>query len=102
MSVNELRQSEMMAHLWDALSKGQDIGPPGRLVFVMVARHFLSEAELLELLRRNSEPEHRFNTHQIWVLSESPAWAQSGGQVTNAVMFQTFPANALIFRAAYY
>jgi len=55
MSVAGLRKSEMMAHLLDALSKGQDIGHYGRLVFVMVARHFLSEVELLDLLRRDPD-----------------------------------------------
>jgi hypothetical protein len=43
LSVVELRKNEMMAHLMDALSQGQDIGHYGRLAFVMVARHFLSE-----------------------------------------------------------
>ena len=40
----------MMAHLLDALEKGEDIGHYGRLVFVMVARHFIDESELLDLL----------------------------------------------------
>ena len=40
----------MMAHLLDALSQGQDIGHYGRLVFVMVARHFISEDQLFEQL----------------------------------------------------
>ena len=44
-----------MAHLLDALSRGEDVGHYGRLVFVMVARHFLSEAELFELLRRDPD-----------------------------------------------
>jgi hypothetical protein len=51
MSVTALRKSEMMAHLLDALSQGQDIGHYGRLVFVMVARHFLSEKEISTLLQ---------------------------------------------------
>jgi DNA primase large subunit len=55
MSVAELRKSEMMGHLLDALSNGEDIGHYGRLVFVMVARHFLSEVELFELLRRDPD-----------------------------------------------
>ena len=38
----------MMAHLMDALSQGQDIGHYGRLVFVMVVRHFLSEDQLFK------------------------------------------------------
>jgi DNA primase large subunit len=54
MSGAELRKNAMMAHLIDALSRGEDIGHYGRLVFVMVARHFLSEDQLLKLL--NSDP----------------------------------------------
>jgi DNA primase large subunit len=50
MSVAELRKNAMMAHLIDALSRGEDIGHYGRLVFVMVARHFLPEDQLLKLL----------------------------------------------------
>jgi hypothetical protein len=45
-----LRDSEMMAHLMDALEKGTDIGHYGRLTFAMVARHFLDEDEMLRLL----------------------------------------------------
>ncbi|HEX8218232.1 MAG TPA: hypothetical protein VF914_03350 [Chloroflexia bacterium] len=45
-----LRDSEMMAHLMDALEKGTDIGHYGRLTFAMVARHFLGEDEMLRLL----------------------------------------------------
>ncbi len=41
----------MMAHLMDALSQGEDIGHYGRLVFVMVARHFLSEDQLFKQLK---------------------------------------------------
>jgi hypothetical protein len=51
MAVAELRKNKMMAHLMDALSKGEDIGHYGRLVFVMVARHFLSEDELFKQLQ---------------------------------------------------
>ncbi|HEY2975783.1 MAG TPA: hypothetical protein VGJ48_24935 [Pyrinomonadaceae bacterium] len=51
MSVAELRQNGMMAHLMDALSRREDIGHYGRLVFVMVARHFLSEDQLFEQLQ---------------------------------------------------
>lgn len=46
-----LRDSAMMAHLLDALERGEDIGEYGRLTFVMVARHFLKENELLKLLQ---------------------------------------------------
>jgi hypothetical protein len=47
-----LRDSPMMAHLLDALEKGTDIGHYGRLTFAMIARHFLAEDELVDLLAR--------------------------------------------------
>lgn len=52
--VEELRREPMMAHLFDALGKGKDIGHYGRLVFAMVAHHFLSEEEMLQWLRKDS------------------------------------------------
>ncbi len=48
--VDELRKSPMMAHLLDALDEGKDVGHYGRLVFAMIARHFLDEEELVRLL----------------------------------------------------
>lgn len=54
--MEALRKSPMMVHLLDALEQGTDIGHYGRLTFVMVARHFLNEEELGELL--SSQPEH--------------------------------------------
>jgi len=55
MPVEDLRKDEMMAHLMDSLESGQDIGHYGRLVFTMVARHFLSEDELVEWLRKDPD-----------------------------------------------
>jgi hypothetical protein len=52
----ELRNSPMMAHLLDALESGTDIGHYGRLTFVMVARHFLPEDEIVDLL--SHQPDH--------------------------------------------
>jgi hypothetical protein len=40
----------MMTHLLDSLDAGQDIGHFGRLVFAMVARHFMDDEELRETL----------------------------------------------------
>lgn len=51
-----LRDSPMMAHLLDALEEGTDIGHYGRLVFAMVARHFLDEKEIVRLLGK--QPDH--------------------------------------------
>jgi hypothetical protein len=51
----DLRDSPMMAHLLDALEDGTDIGHYGRLVFAMIARHFLPEDEMVRLL--SSQPD---------------------------------------------
>jgi hypothetical protein len=53
MAAEDLRKNGMMAHLLDALESGQDIGHYGRLVFAMVARHFLSEEELIQWLLKD-------------------------------------------------
>lgn len=51
MAVEELRKNDMIAHL---LNAGKDIGHYGRLVFAMVARHFLSEDELISYLQKDA------------------------------------------------
>jgi hypothetical protein len=51
--MEELRRSEMMAHLLDALAAGQDIGHYGRLVFAMVAHHFLDDETLVRTLSQD-------------------------------------------------
>jgi hypothetical protein len=48
----DLCRSPMMAHLLDAMEAGTDVGHFGRLVFAIVARHFLDDAELVGLLSR--------------------------------------------------
>jgi DNA primase large subunit len=50
-----LRRSPMMAHLLDAVEEGTDVGHYGRLVFAMVARHFMEEDRLVELLSKQPE-----------------------------------------------
>ena len=55
MAIKDLRSSDMMTHLLDALEKGEDIGHYGRLVFAMVARHFMDEDEMVECLQRNPD-----------------------------------------------
>jgi hypothetical protein len=57
MAIEELRKSGMMRHLTDALERGEDIGHYGRLVFAMVARHFLTEDEVCEYLQANVSEE---------------------------------------------
>ncbi len=44
-----------MAHLLDSLSDGKDIGHYGRLVFAMVARHFMAEEDVISWLTRDKD-----------------------------------------------
>lgn len=55
MAIEELQKNDMMAHLQESLDAGKDIGHYGRLVFAMVARHFLSEHELIEYLQKDKD-----------------------------------------------
>jgi DNA primase large subunit len=55
MALEDLRKNEMMAHLLDSLDKGQDIGHYGRLTFVMVARFFASDNEIVEQLTKDKD-----------------------------------------------
>lgn len=55
MSVDEIRKNGMMAHLLEALERDENIGHYGRLVFAIVARHFVEEGELVSLLARDPE-----------------------------------------------
>src|SRR5215208_1145024 len=75
MSVEDLRQSPMMGHLLDALNSGEDIGLYGRLVFAMIARHFVDEDELVELLTKDrdaDEQEIRAMVQQVEEKGYSP------------------------------
>ena len=51
----ELRKDSMMAHLLDSLAAGKDIGHYGRLVFAMVARHFLPHDEVLAWMTKDAD-----------------------------------------------
>ena len=51
----ELRKDSMMAHLLDSLNDGKDIGHYGRLVFAMVARHFIPHEEVLAYLTKDRD-----------------------------------------------
>ena len=51
----ELRKDSMMAHLMDSLEAGKDIGHYGRLVFAMVARHFLPHEEVMAWMMKDKD-----------------------------------------------
>lgn len=55
MALEDLKKDGMMAHLLDALDHKKDIGHYGRLVFTMVARHFLTEDELVAELAKDKD-----------------------------------------------
>ncbi len=55
MALEDLKKNAMMAHLLDALDHKKDIGHYGRLVFTMVARHFLSEDEVVTELAKDKD-----------------------------------------------
>ena len=68
MAVKQLRNNDMMAHLLDSLDASKDIGHYGRLVFAMVARHFMDEDELVTHLCKNpgfAEEEARALVEQV-------------------------------------
>ena len=75
MSVDDLQQSPMMNHMLEALDRGEDIGHFGRLTFVMVARHFVDNDELVELLPKDhdaDEQEIRAMVQQVEEKGYSP------------------------------
>src|ERR1043165_678833 len=55
MPIEELKNEPMMAHLIDHLDSGLGIGHYGRLIFAMVARHFLEPDQLISYLEKDPE-----------------------------------------------
>jgi len=49
----------MMSHLLDALDKGEDIGHYGRLTFAMIARYFVDNEKLVELLAMDGDTDEQ-------------------------------------------
>ena len=55
MAVEDIKKNGMMAHLVDALDRGEDIGHYGRLVFAMVGRYFLTDDEIVGFLQKDRD-----------------------------------------------
>ncbi len=53
--VAALREDAMMSHLLDSLYAGKDVGHYGRLVFAMVARHFMNDDEVIAELTKDRD-----------------------------------------------
>ncbi len=65
---SELRKEPMMVRLMDALAAGEDVGHYGRLVFAMVARHFMPQDDVLQYLAHDrdfSEEQARAMLQQV-------------------------------------
>lgn len=75
MAIEALKRDSMMAHLIDALQQGKDIGHYGRLVFAMVAHHFIDDEELAGWLQKDkdfSEEQARAPVQQVKTRGYSP------------------------------
>ena len=59
MAVEDLKQSPMMSHMLDALENGEDIGHYGRLTFAMIARYFVENEELANLLAKDGDTDEQ-------------------------------------------
>jgi predicted Ser/Thr protein kinase len=55
MSVEDLRQSQMMSHMLDALENGEDIGHYGRLTFAIISRYFVDNDEIVQILTKDHD-----------------------------------------------
>jgi hypothetical protein len=94
MPLVDLRQSPMMARMLDALDNGEDIGHYGRLVFAMIGRHFVSNAELVELLTKDhdaDEQEIRAMVQQVEDKGYSPPGREKILEFQNQQDFQICP-----------
>ena len=68
MPVEDLKQSPMMSHMLEALDRGEDIGHYGRLTFAMIARYFIENEELVQLLAKDRDLDEdgaRALVHQV-------------------------------------
>ncbi len=59
MPVEDLKQSQMMNHMVEALESGEDIGHYGRLTFAMVGVYFANDDELVQLMTQDEDADER-------------------------------------------
>ena len=55
MAIADLRSSNMMAHILDALEDGKDIGHYGRLVFTIIAQYFDDKEAIVSHLQKDKD-----------------------------------------------
>jgi hypothetical protein len=96
MALHELRKNGMMNRMIEALERGEDIGHYGRLVFAMVARHFVDEEMLVELLQKDkdfSETQARALVQQVQGRDYNPPRREKIVQWQQEQSFQMLPEN---------
>jgi hypothetical protein len=96
MALGELRKNGMMNRMIEALERGEDIGHYGRLVFAMVARHFVDEEVLVELLQKDkdfSETQARALVQQVQGRDYNPPRREKIVQWQQEQSFQMLPEN---------
>jgi hypothetical protein len=96
MALRELRKNGMMNRMIGALERGEDIGHYGRLVFAMVARHFVDEEVLVELLQKDkdfSETQARALVQQVQGRDYNPPRREKIVQWQQEQSFQMLPEN---------
>jgi DNA primase large subunit len=59
MPVEDLKQSQMMNHMLEALENGEDIGHYGRLTFAMVGVYFAHDDELVQVMTKDEDADER-------------------------------------------
>ena len=57
--MEDLKQSQMMNHILEALENGEDIGHYGRLTFAMVGVYFANDDELVQVMTQDHDAEER-------------------------------------------
>lgn len=87
----QLRASPTMARLLDALENGTDIGHYGRLVFAIVARRFMDEADILDLLKRQPGHDEREMAALIQQVSDHDYSPPSRERIIEWQARQDFP-----------
>ena len=96
MAVQDMQRNEMMSHLTSALDRGDDIGHYGRLVYAMVARHFLIEDDLVAMLARNpgfDEVQARALVKQVQTRDYNPPKREKIMQFQQEQAFPICPSN---------
>jgi len=91
MPVKELRRSPMMAHLLDALDRGEDIGHYGRLTFAMIAHRFLDRDELVDWLAKDGDTDEGKAKALVQQVEERDYNPPSRRRILEWQAQQTFP-----------